>query len=90
MACGRPMIATDHSGGPDVIDDGVHGFIVPIRDVGALKERFRHLYHHRREAHAMGVRGRERMVSMFTWNHYGQRVAEAYQTVIAARQREMA
>ena len=30
MACGVPVIATTNTGGPDVIDNGVNGFIVPI------------------------------------------------------------
>ena len=39
MACGVPVIATTNTGAEDLFTDGVEGFIVPIRDVAALRER---------------------------------------------------
>ncbi len=36
MACGCPVVASTNTGGPDLITDGVEGFIVPIRDPAAL------------------------------------------------------
>src|SRR5215204_2338390 len=41
MACGFPLICTIHTGGEDRVWDGHDGFIVPIRNVEALKERIR-------------------------------------------------
>jgi glycosyltransferase involved in cell wall biosynthesis len=39
MAHGVPVIASDHTGGPDVVRDHVDGFIVPVRDSGAIAAR---------------------------------------------------
>ena len=39
MACGSPIIATENSGGPDCIEEGKNGFVVPPRDVDALAEK---------------------------------------------------
>ena len=39
MAQGTPVIATDHTAGPDVIENGVNGFIVPIRSIDAIAEK---------------------------------------------------
>lgn len=36
MACGLPVISTRHSGIPEVIDDGLNGFLVEERDVEGL------------------------------------------------------
>jgi glycosyltransferase involved in cell wall biosynthesis len=36
MARGLPVIASDHTGGPDVIREGLDGFIVPIRSSEAI------------------------------------------------------
>lgn len=35
-ASGRPAITTDHAGCRDVVEDGVTGLIVPVKDAGAL------------------------------------------------------
>jgi colanic acid/amylovoran biosynthesis glycosyltransferase len=36
MACGLPVIGTDHSGIPEIVRDGVNGLIVAERDPAAL------------------------------------------------------
>jgi colanic acid/amylovoran biosynthesis glycosyltransferase len=46
MALGLPVIATKHAGIPELITDGVSGFLVPERDVEALVERVGYLIDH--------------------------------------------
>jgi len=58
MASGLPVIATPHCGAPDLIQDGITGFIVPIRDVGAICERLVWIAAHPLEARQMGLRAR--------------------------------
>jgi glycosyltransferase involved in cell wall biosynthesis len=36
MAMGRAVITTDAPGCRETVDDGVNGFLVPVRDVNAL------------------------------------------------------
>lgn len=86
MASGLPVIATDHSAASDVIEDKIHGFVVPIRDVGALKDRILYLFDHPEEARAMGVAGRERVLGHFTWDHYAERLLKTYPALVEARQ----
>jgi glycosyltransferase involved in cell wall biosynthesis len=38
MAMGVPVVSTRISGIPEMIDDGVHGLLVPPRDVAALAD----------------------------------------------------
>jgi starch synthase len=75
MASGLPVITTKHSAGPDLIEDGVTGFIVPIRDVDAICERLAWINDHPREAIEMGLRARER-VSVLTQADYRRRFAD--------------
>jgi colanic acid/amylovoran biosynthesis glycosyltransferase len=39
MASGLPVVSTMHSGIPELVDDGVTGYLVPEGDVNALAER---------------------------------------------------
>lgn len=36
LACGCPIIVSDHAGAADVVEEGVNGYVVPARDVSAL------------------------------------------------------
>lgn len=46
MAVGVPVIGTYHSGIPELIQDGVSGYLVPERDAGAIARVVRHLASH--------------------------------------------
>ncbi len=44
MAYGTPPIITTTGGGKEVVDDGVNGFVVPVRDPQAIASRLRQLH----------------------------------------------
>jgi hypothetical protein len=86
MSCGLPVITTSHSCAPDVIADGVHGFIVPIRDSEAIAERLHWGIEHRVDLAAMGEAAAAQ-AKHFTWERFREGVREAYKRmIISARQ----
>ena len=82
MACGLPVIHTTNTGGADIIEDGVQGFEVPIRDVEALKEKILYLYENPEAREEMGRRARVRAVEALSWDRYGQRALAAYRDLL--------
>lgn len=80
LASGLPVIATPNCG--SVVRDGVDGFIVPIRDVEALKEKILFLYENRALREEMSRRARQR-AEEFTWAAYQRRVAELFRALLA-------
>lgn len=66
MACGCPAVCTAVGGVPDLIDDGVTGYVVPPRDPGALADRLVSLLRDRERARLMGRAARERLESEFS------------------------
>jgi len=78
MACATPVICTDVGGMPEVVADGVTGFVVPPNDPRALGERIAWLQSHPREAARMGEAGRHRVLEQFTWDRVVDRCFEAY------------
>ncbi len=82
MACGRPVIVTENAGARDFITDGETGYVVPVRDVEALKEKILFLRENGSEGRMMGTAARERVSSM-TWDRYGRAVLGAYRYVLS-------
>lgn len=58
LAIGVPVVATDHAGIPELIDDGVTGFLVPERDSEALARRVARLLDEPALGERMAVAGR--------------------------------
>jgi len=80
MASGLPVITTANCAGPDLIEDGVTGFIIPIRDVDAICEKLAWIYDHQKEATEMGARARDR-VSLLTKADYRRRFSDSIQKI---------
>lgn len=78
MACGLPAICTNVASMPEIVVDGVTGFIVPPNDPSALRDRLLWLRSHPGEAQAMGAAGRQRVLEKFTWPAVVQRCLAIY------------
>jgi glycosyltransferase involved in cell wall biosynthesis len=78
MACGTPAICTDVASMPEVVEDGVTGFVVPPNDPAALGEKLEWLRDHPREAKEMGNAARRRVLEKFTWPAVVRRCLEIY------------
>jgi len=78
MACGAPAICTDVASMPEVVEDGVTGFIVPPNNPEALGEKLRWLRHHKDEAARMGENARRRVLDLFTWDRVVDRCLDIY------------
>ncbi|HBW31049.1 MAG TPA: glycosyl transferase family 1, partial [Nostoc sp. UBA8866] len=83
MSCGIPVITTYNTAGPDIITDGVDGFIIPIRDVEALKEKLQWCYSHPKELADMG-RAARRKAEELNWGLYRQRLANKVLSLLTA------
>lgn len=80
MACGAPVICTNVASMPEVVEDGVTGFVVPPNDPNALREKLTWFAEHPVESRAMGEAGRSRVCRLFTWPSVVQRCLQIYQS----------
>jgi glycosyltransferase involved in cell wall biosynthesis len=78
MACGTPVIGTNVASLPEVIDDGVTGFLVPPNDDAALGERIEWILANADRAAELGRRGRAVVLDRFTWSAVVRRCLDAY------------
>jgi len=74
MASGLPVITTSHGSG-DIVRDGLDGFVVPIRDAGAVAEQLEVLRANPQMRVYMGRAARSRALE-FTWQRYCERAAD--------------
>ena len=66
MAAGLPVVATDVGGNPEVIKNGVNGFLVPSKDPNALAEKIAAVLSNRDISRSMGNEGRKTFEAKFT------------------------
>ncbi len=66
MALGRPVVAYDSGGLPEIVEDGVTGFVVPKGRVGELRRAVERLLDDEPQARRMGAAGRLRVEKMFS------------------------
>lgn len=88
MACGLPVICTTNTGGADLVRDGLDGFILPIRDVTAIKEKILYFYENPEACRVMGESARRRVQAGFSWSDYGNKMIAAYQKILSSSGRE--
>jgi glycosyltransferase involved in cell wall biosynthesis len=81
MACGIPIITTPNTAGPDIITNGVEGFIIPIRDPEALQEKIEWCYQHPAELAEMGWAAR-RKAEQLTWSRYQRQLSDKVMALI--------
>lgn len=79
MASGLPVVATRIGGTPELVQDGLNGYLVPIEDVDALAIGIGKIAACPNLRRRMGVASRELASSRHSWN----RVADGYMRLFA-------
>jgi len=65
MNAGTPVVVSDRVGaGPDLVEDGVNGFVYPARDVAALANRLHRMIDNPEDRAAMGARALEKVAHL--------------------------
>jgi glycosyltransferase involved in cell wall biosynthesis len=81
MSCGLPVLTTPNTCGPDVLEEGVTGFIVPIRDAAAIAQRVEWSIANRDALFNMG-QAAARSARLFSWHKFRSGVVAAYRGIV--------
>jgi glycosyltransferase involved in cell wall biosynthesis len=87
MAAGRPVIATKIGGSPEIVVDGVTGYLVPPGDSLAMAEAITELLQDPDKARAMGSAGRKVVKEKFTVETMVKKYEELYASLLEHRGR---
>jgi len=80
MAYGKPVIAGDHGGAPEIVQDGVTGFSVNPDDLEALTDRLIQLLQDKALCTRMGDAGRQRVEEDFTFMRFEKKLVRILDT----------
>jgi glycosyltransferase involved in cell wall biosynthesis len=83
MAQGTLVITTDHTAGPDIVENETDGFIVPIRSAEAIAEKLELLARDRERVMSMKAAAKRKAQSR-GWDRYRNRLAEVAREVMAS------
>lgn len=79
MAIGLPVISTYHGGIPELVEDGISGFLVPERDAEAIALKLQYLIAHPETWNIIGAAGRKRVEECFDMQKLNDELVDIYQ-----------
>jgi glycosyltransferase involved in cell wall biosynthesis len=82
FAAGVPVVGTAVGGTPEVIEDGVSGYLVPPGDAAALAGRLGELLRSDDRRGAMGQRGRQRVREQFTFEAQSAQYRRLFEALV--------
>jgi glycosyltransferase involved in cell wall biosynthesis len=83
MACATPVVACNSGGSPELIENGVSGFLIPVNDSQALVSRVAELLSEPSLRKAMGDNARRRIEESFSVERVLPKMIAAYDYAIA-------
>ncbi len=85
MTMRKPVITTCFGGPPEVVIDGVTGYVVDPRDVEIFSSRLLELLRDDERSAAMGEAGYRRVIENFTVAHQADKTMAAYEAALALK-----
>jgi len=82
MAAGKPVVATDGGGVPEIVQNGETGILVPMGNVQAMADAICRLVADPALAKAMGLRGQQRVRAHFGVEQTARKVEAVYEAII--------
>lgn len=82
MATGLPVVSTFHGGVPELVDDGVSGYLVAERDARALADRLAHLLRRPDLWETLGRAARAKVESEFDSSRLNDELVQLYRDAL--------
>ncbi|MBU1147740.1 MAG: glycosyltransferase family 4 protein [Candidatus Omnitrophica bacterium] len=82
LSSAKPMVVTETGGMPEIIKDGINGFVVPIRDFEALASRIIQLINNKELHDRLGYTGRQMVEQNYTKGIMTRNILDLYRKLI--------
>lgn len=87
LSASKPMVVTNAGGMPEIIQDGINGYVVPIRDYEALAMRTIQLLDNTSLRKRLGTTGRQIVKSYYTKEIMTTRTLDIYRKILGKRKK---
>jgi glycosyltransferase involved in cell wall biosynthesis len=81
----KPVVVTSAGSIPEIVDDGITGFIVPPKDVNALAEAIIKLLKDRELRRKMGENAYKKLKKDLSWDNIAEKTIQVYKETIGER-----
>ena len=81
MACGLPIICSENTGGSEIVDDGINGYVIPIKNIEILKNKIQEFYYDRSKLKNFSLNALKKTKDI-SWENYGNKLINAYQSIL--------
>ncbi|MBP1933411.1 N-acetyl-alpha-D-glucosaminyl L-malate synthase BshA [Ammoniphilus resinae] len=85
MACGKPVVATQTGGIPEVVEDGITGFLKPIGDIAGMAEKVTHLFTNPALYEQLSKNGLDRAYHTFCQDKITREYEEIYEMLCSGQ-----
>jgi len=79
MACGTSVIVSENTGSKCAVSQG-GGFVIPVDDVEAIKEKILFFYNDRKQLEIYGNRAAE-IAQQYTWDKYYEKIENSIKDI---------
>ncbi len=84
MAAGVPFVSTNVGGVTELVDDGVHGKLVPYGDVDVMADAITWMLEHPEDRRRLGEAGRRRIGESFSTERMVAETEKVYDELLSA------
>ena len=82
QAAGVPVVSYDVTAVPEVVENGVTGWLAPFPDIGRLAAAIEDAVADPESTHLRGLKGRERALERFSWDRTAATILEATREIL--------
>ncbi len=87
MSSSKPVVCTNAGGNAELVKDGYNGYVVPMRDPGALADKINALLGDPEKMKSMGRAGRRRAEDEFDWKLIASRTKQVYEDLLIEKKK---
>ena len=82
MACEKAVIVSDTGGLKEIVDDGINGIKVPIKNIRATADAMEKLIQSKELREKMGIEGRKKVERLYRWEDNLQQMIALYSNAL--------